>query len=257
VGKRGTQAIRLDPAARAPNTERRRFRLAAGRSDSSLPPRREPGWSRSRPNSPTSNGGWVDSSSTSKPRKGPRRYASASRSGWPDWKTPSPTGSNEPANSPSRPTAKRPRWPTSPRCSTGYPILVCGLTDTPQRALRAWFDALQLEITYQPAGQAIDVALTLCDNLADQAGRHETSEDWSVPPAVSWVRTSEWGVSRHRNSVSQVFGMADGSQGCGMSKRRLVIAAVLAGQSQSEVARTYGVSQGWISRADGPLSGRG
>lgn len=33
-----------------------------------------------------------------------------------------------------------------------------------------------------------------------------------------------------------------------MSKRRLVITAVLAGQSQSEVAGTYGVSQGWISR---------
>ena len=33
-----------------------------------------------------------------------------------------------------------------------------------------------------------------------------------------------------------------------MSKRRLVITAVLAGQSQSEVARTYGLSQGWISR---------
>jgi len=33
-----------------------------------------------------------------------------------------------------------------------------------------------------------------------------------------------------------------------VSKRRLVITAVLAGQSQSEVARTYGVSQGWISR---------
>ncbi|HLM06641.1 MAG TPA: integrase core domain-containing protein [Blastococcus sp.] len=33
-----------------------------------------------------------------------------------------------------------------------------------------------------------------------------------------------------------------------MSKRRLVIAAVLAGTSQSEVARTYGVSQSWISR---------
>ena len=32
------------------------------------------------------------------------------------------------------------------------------------------------------------------------------------------------------------------------SKRRLVITAVLAGQSQSEVARSYGVSQGWISR---------
>jgi transposase InsO family protein/transposase-like protein len=32
------------------------------------------------------------------------------------------------------------------------------------------------------------------------------------------------------------------------SKRRLAITAVLAGSSQSEVARTYGVSQGWISR---------
>jgi transposase InsO family protein len=33
-----------------------------------------------------------------------------------------------------------------------------------------------------------------------------------------------------------------------VSKRRLVITAVLTGASQSEVARTYGVSQGWISR---------
>jgi transposase InsO family protein len=33
-----------------------------------------------------------------------------------------------------------------------------------------------------------------------------------------------------------------------MSKRRLVITAVLTGQSQSEVARSYGVSQGWVSR---------
>jgi transposase len=33
-----------------------------------------------------------------------------------------------------------------------------------------------------------------------------------------------------------------------VSKRRLVITAVLAGSTQSEVARTYGVSQGWISR---------
>ena len=33
-----------------------------------------------------------------------------------------------------------------------------------------------------------------------------------------------------------------------MSRRRLAITAVLAGQSQSEVARTYGVSQGWISK---------
>ena len=33
-----------------------------------------------------------------------------------------------------------------------------------------------------------------------------------------------------------------------MSKRRLVITAVESGQSQSQVAKTYGVSQGWISK---------
>ncbi len=33
-----------------------------------------------------------------------------------------------------------------------------------------------------------------------------------------------------------------------MSKRCLVITAVLAGQSESEVARMHGVSQGWISK---------
>ena len=33
-----------------------------------------------------------------------------------------------------------------------------------------------------------------------------------------------------------------------MSKQRLVITAVLAGRSQSEVARAYGVSQGWVSK---------
>ena len=33
-----------------------------------------------------------------------------------------------------------------------------------------------------------------------------------------------------------------------MSKRRLVVTAVLTGRSQSDVARTYGVSQGWVSK---------
>jgi transposase len=53
-------------------------------------------------------------------------------------------------------------------------------------------------------------------------------------------RVSEWRVAGLRNGRWLA--------GCDTSKRRLVIAAVLAGQSQSEVARTYGVSQGWISR---------
>ena len=50
--------------------------------------------------------------------------------------------------------------------------------------------------------------------------------------------------------VSQVIGIARVIVVAGsvMSKRRLVITAVLAGASQSEVARTYGVSHGWIGR---------
>jgi site-specific DNA recombinase len=63
------------------------------------------------------------------------------------------------------------------------PILAGALTETPPRALRAWFDALQLEITYQPGDQTLDVALTLCDNISDHVARQEMSEDWSVPPA--------------------------------------------------------------------------
>ncbi|HZZ98206.1 MAG TPA: hypothetical protein VFE19_14380, partial [Jatrophihabitantaceae bacterium] len=39
-----------------------------------------------------------------------------------------------------------------------------------------------------------------------------TSPAVSAEGVVSWFRTSEWGVSRHRHSVSQVFGMVDGSQ---------------------------------------------
>src|SRR3954451_21509902 len=39
-----------------------------------------------------------------------------------------------------------------------------------------------------------------------------------------------------------------GPRPCPVSKHRLVITAVLAGSSQSEVARSYGVSQSWISR---------
>jgi transposase InsO family protein len=42
-----------------------------------------------------------------------------------------------------------------------------------------------------------------------------------------------------------------------VSKRRLVITAVLAGSSQSEVARTYGVSQSWVSRLMARYAGEG
>jgi transposase len=62
-----------------------------------------------------------------------------------------------------------------------------------------------------------------------------------VPPAVWCFRTCEWGVSRHRNRSVGQFQL--------VSKARLVITAVLVeGRSQSQVARDYGVSQGWVSR---------
>src|SRR5271170_7039376 len=53
----------------------------------------------------------------------------------------------------------------------------------------------------------------------------------------------------HPNGVSQDIGIACVGQFRRMSKARLVITAVVVeGRSQSEVAREYGVSQGWISR---------
>ena len=43
-----------------------------------------------------------------------------------------------------------------------------------------------------------------------------------------------------------------------MSKARLVITAViLEGRTQAEVARTYGVSEGWVIQAHRPLPRRG
>ncbi|MDW6064322.1 IS481 family transposase [Streptomyces sp. FXJ1.4098] len=48
--------------------------------------------------------------------------------------------------------------------------------------------------------------------------------------------------------MSQDIGMTSG-QGLAMSKRRLVITAVVVeGRTQGEVARAYGVPQGWVSR---------
>ena len=41
------------------------------------------------------------------------------------------------------------------------PVLATGLNATPQRELRALFDQLNLEISYQPSEHALDVALTL------------------------------------------------------------------------------------------------
>ena len=55
------------------------------------------------------------------------------------------------------------------------------------------------------------------------------------------LRSSETGVSGHRQ-----LGLGVSVRVC--RKAKLVITAVLSGQSQSEVASRYGVSKGWVSK---------
>ena len=59
------------------------------------------------------------------------------------------------------------------------------LDKAPQSELRALFDALQLDVVFQPADSAVDVAGTLFDrggNATDGAS-HVRAEDWLAPPA--------------------------------------------------------------------------
>jgi site-specific DNA recombinase len=64
------------------------------------------------------------------------------------------------------------------------PILVDSLDKAPQSELRALFDALQLDVVYQPADGAVDVAVTLYDGGGDAlaAAAQLRAEDWSAPP---------------------------------------------------------------------------
>ncbi len=80
---------------------------------------------------------------------------------------------------------RRPRWPTSPRCSTACQILAGVLDAAPQGELRALFDALQLDVVFHPAESAVDVAVTLYDRGSEtaQPAAQVRAEDWSAPPA--------------------------------------------------------------------------
>jgi len=79
----------------------------------------------------------------------------------------------------------RPRWPTSPRCSTACRILASSLDAAPQGELRALFDSLQLDVVYQPAEGALDVAAILCDLGSEtaQSAAPKSAEDWLAPSA--------------------------------------------------------------------------
>ena len=65
------------------------------------------------------------------------------------------------------------------------PILADRLDSVPQAKLRPLFDAMQLDVVYQPADSAVDISLTLYDGgdswRIDAAGA--ASEDWLAPPA--------------------------------------------------------------------------
>lgn len=66
-------------------------------------------------------------------------------------------------------------------------------------SIASWFYDHGSEITHENLVQAkIGEAPTLSREFSTSLG---------VEVAVSWFRTSEWGVSRHRHSVSQVIGM--------------------------------------------------
>ncbi len=65
------------------------------------------------------------------------------------------------------------------------PILVTSLDTAPQGELRSLFDELQLDIVFQPADSAVDVAVTLYDRGSDTGEDpvQVRAEDWSAPPA--------------------------------------------------------------------------
>ena len=61
------------------------------------------------------------------------------------------------------------------------PILADRLGQTAHGEMRPLFDALQLDIVFQPAAGALDVAVTLHDR--SESGRDKGTEDWLAPPA--------------------------------------------------------------------------
>jgi hypothetical protein len=65
------------------------------------------------------------------------------------------------------------------------PILAGMLDAAPQGELRALFDSLQLDVVYQPADSALDVAATLYDLGSEtaQSATRESAEDYLAPPA--------------------------------------------------------------------------
>ncbi len=64
------------------------------------------------------------------------------------------------------------------------PVLADGLHTAPQRELRILFDQLNLDISYQPAERALDVAIMLYDGRDDQSPQTDLRRSNPVHPAI-------------------------------------------------------------------------
>lgn len=62
------------------------------------------------------------------------------------------------------------------------PVLASSLDAAPQGELRALFDALQLDVVFQPAESAVDVTLTLYDCDQPDSAAQARAEDWIGAP---------------------------------------------------------------------------
>ncbi|MGH9098742.1 MAG: hypothetical protein ACRDV8_00730, partial [Acidimicrobiales bacterium] len=78
---------------------------------------------------------------------------------------------------------------------------------------RALFDSLQLDVIYQPADSALDVAATLYDLGSEtaQSAARESAEDWLAPPAGLEPATHGLGTQyRPSTATFSVYLMASG-----------------------------------------------
>jgi transposase InsO family protein len=128
------------------------------------------------------------------------------------------------------------RHPCSRNGLASFPSQNCG---------RSWMDpslispTVLLTVPWTSASLCKPIKPALTD------GKHRRTGP--CPRAVSWFRSSEWGVSGHQHGVSQVFGMTSGPQASAC--RHAVWSSLLfSPASPSPKWRAYGVSQGWISR---------
>jgi hypothetical protein len=100
----------------------------------------------------------------------------------PNWRTASPSGGSGWQLLARESAEEAPTFADVAPFLDRLPYFADRLAEAPQGELRALYDALQLDVVYQPAENALDVALTLFDPRT-QSGDGRGAEDWLAPPA--------------------------------------------------------------------------